>query len=103
MLDFYHQHENVELDIVEARHHLLLGKPATTDHIGRYQKSSVLLRLPWWNVFLAKRCKFWAIRFVTVTVSRSLRRKREPSQKPRGITGKCCRARSERGFAEEGS
>jgi hypothetical protein len=38
MLDFYHQHENVELDIVEARHHSLLSKPATTDHIGRYQK-----------------------------------------------------------------
>jgi hypothetical protein len=38
MLAFYHQHENVELDTVEARHHSLLSKPATTDHIGRHQE-----------------------------------------------------------------
>ncbi len=38
MLSFYSQHQNVEQDMVEGRHHLLLSRAATTDHIGRYQK-----------------------------------------------------------------
>ena len=37
MLDFYHQYQNVERDMLEGRHHALLSKPATTDHVGRYQ------------------------------------------------------------------
>jgi O-antigen/teichoic acid export membrane protein len=39
MLTFYQQHQNVEQDMVEGRHHRLLSKPATTEHIGRYQKA----------------------------------------------------------------
>lgn len=38
MLAFYEQHQNVEEDMAEGRHHRLLSKPATTEHIGRYQE-----------------------------------------------------------------
>ena len=38
MIDFYHQHQGVERDMAEGQHHQLLSKPATTDHVGRYQK-----------------------------------------------------------------
>jgi O-antigen/teichoic acid export membrane protein len=37
MLDFYQQHENVE-ETAEGRHHWLLSRPATTEHIGRYRE-----------------------------------------------------------------
>ena len=37
MLAFHHQHENVEREMAEGRHHSMLRKPATTDHVGRYQ------------------------------------------------------------------
>lgn len=37
MLAFFQHHENVEQDMAEGRHHSLLSKPATTEHIGRYQ------------------------------------------------------------------
>jgi len=37
MLDFYNQHENVEQDMADGQYHTLLSKPATTEHIGRYQ------------------------------------------------------------------
>ena len=39
MLDFHQRYQNVEQDMVEGRHHALLSKPATTDHIGRYQEA----------------------------------------------------------------
>jgi len=39
MLNYYHRHANVENEMAEGRHHLLLSKPATTDHIGRYKKA----------------------------------------------------------------
>ncbi|MGH9497292.1 MAG: sulfotransferase family protein [Candidatus Sulfotelmatobacter sp.] len=39
MLDFYHRHANVERDMADGQHHALLSRPATTDHIGRYQKA----------------------------------------------------------------
>lgn len=38
MVDFHRQHHDVGRDMVEGQHHLLLSKPATTDHVGRYQK-----------------------------------------------------------------
>jgi O-antigen/teichoic acid export membrane protein len=37
MLDFFRQHEHVEQDMAEGRHHSFLSKPATTERIGRYQ------------------------------------------------------------------
>jgi O-antigen/teichoic acid export membrane protein len=37
MLAFYQQHENVE-ETAEGRHHWLLSRPATTEHIGRYRQ-----------------------------------------------------------------
>jgi O-antigen/teichoic acid export membrane protein len=37
MLDFYQRHQNVEQEMPEGRHHRLLSKPATTEHIGRYR------------------------------------------------------------------
>lgn len=39
MLNFYHRHANVENEMAEGHHHILLSKPATTDHIGRYKKA----------------------------------------------------------------
>jgi hypothetical protein len=39
MLNFYHRYANVENEMAEGRHHLLLSKPVTTDHIGRYKKA----------------------------------------------------------------
>jgi O-antigen/teichoic acid export membrane protein len=38
MLAFYQQHPSLEEDMAEGRHHWLLSKPATTEHIGRYQQ-----------------------------------------------------------------
>jgi O-antigen/teichoic acid export membrane protein len=38
MLAFYEKHQNVEEEMAEGRHHRLLSKPATTEHIGRYQQ-----------------------------------------------------------------
>jgi O-antigen/teichoic acid export membrane protein len=38
MLDFYHKHANVQQDMAEGQHHALLSKPASVEHIGRYQK-----------------------------------------------------------------
>jgi O-antigen/teichoic acid export membrane protein len=37
MLAFYLHHQNVERDMFDGRYHLFLSKPATTEHIGRYQ------------------------------------------------------------------
>jgi O-antigen/teichoic acid export membrane protein len=37
MLAFYRQHENPE-EMAEGRHHWLLSRPATTEHIGRYRQ-----------------------------------------------------------------
>lgn len=37
MLSFHHQNQNVEQGMVDGRYHLLLSKPATTEHIGRYK------------------------------------------------------------------
>ena len=37
MLAFYNQHENVEQEMADGQYHTLLSKPATTEHIGRYQ------------------------------------------------------------------
>jgi hypothetical protein len=39
MLNFYQRRANVENEMAEGRHHVLLSKPATTDHIGRYKKA----------------------------------------------------------------
>ena len=39
MLSFYRMHENVEQDMAEGQHHALLSKPASTEHIGRYQNA----------------------------------------------------------------
>ena len=39
MLNFYQRYGNVENEMAEGRHHLLLSKPATTDHIGRHKKA----------------------------------------------------------------
>ncbi len=36
MLAFHERHQNME-DMTEGRHHRLLSKPATTEHIGRYR------------------------------------------------------------------
>jgi O-antigen/teichoic acid export membrane protein len=38
MLAFYQRHQNVEEDMAEGRHHWLLSRPATTEHIGRYRE-----------------------------------------------------------------
>jgi len=38
MVDFHERHQNVEEDMAEGRFHSLLSKPATTDHIGRYDR-----------------------------------------------------------------
>jgi hypothetical protein len=39
MLDFYQAYEAVEEELPEGRHHRLLSKPATTEHIGRYREA----------------------------------------------------------------
>jgi O-antigen/teichoic acid export membrane protein len=39
MLAFHLRHQNIELDMLDGAHHALLSKPATTDHIGRYQEA----------------------------------------------------------------
>lgn len=39
MLDFYRAHEAIEEEMPEGRHHRLLSKPATTEHIGRYREA----------------------------------------------------------------
>lgn len=39
MLNFYQRQADVENEMAEGRHHLLLSRPATTDHIGRYKKA----------------------------------------------------------------
>jgi hypothetical protein len=39
MLAFHQRHQNLEEDMAEGRHHSLLSKPATTEHIGRYQNA----------------------------------------------------------------
>ncbi|MFZ0815347.1 MAG: sulfotransferase, partial [Candidatus Sulfotelmatobacter sp.] len=38
MLDFHLQYQNVEEEMPDGRHHRLLSKPATTEHIGRYRE-----------------------------------------------------------------
>lgn len=38
MLAFHQRHQNLDEDMAEGGHHRLLSQPATTDHIGRYQK-----------------------------------------------------------------
>ncbi len=37
MLAFYQRHQNVEEEVAEGRHHRMLSRPATTEHVGRYQ------------------------------------------------------------------
>ncbi len=39
MLAFYQQQQSLEEDMPEALHHQLLSRPATTEHIGRYQQT----------------------------------------------------------------
>jgi O-antigen/teichoic acid export membrane protein len=39
MLAFFNQHGNVEQEMAEGRHHSMLSRPATTEHVGRYQKA----------------------------------------------------------------
>jgi O-antigen/teichoic acid export membrane protein len=38
MLDFHQRYQNVEDEMPDGRHHRLLSKPATTEHIGRYRE-----------------------------------------------------------------
>ncbi len=38
MLDFHQGHQHVEEEMPEGQHHWLLSKPATTEHVGRYQQ-----------------------------------------------------------------
>jgi O-antigen/teichoic acid export membrane protein len=45
MLAFHKQHKNVEEDMPEGRYHLLLSKPAITEHIGRYQQAFSLSQM----------------------------------------------------------
>ena len=54
MLDFYHRHANVESDMADGQHHALLSKPATTDHIGRYQKALSASQIALVERFLGK-------------------------------------------------
>jgi len=37
MLSFHERHQNVEEDMAEGRYHSLLSKPATSEHVGRYE------------------------------------------------------------------
>jgi O-antigen/teichoic acid export membrane protein len=39
MLAFYHRHANVERDMPDGEHHALLGRPATTEKIGRFREA----------------------------------------------------------------
>lgn len=39
MLAFYRNHLNVKEDMAEGQHHALLGKPATTEKVGRYREA----------------------------------------------------------------
>lgn len=39
MLAFHEKHQNVEEDMHDGRYHILLSKPVTTEHIGRYRSA----------------------------------------------------------------